>query len=464
MTITDLTVGTAATGNNASVTPGTPSGLADGDLMLIVAAIRNSGAGTVNTPSGWTRLTPSGNVAILGRYYVSGDTMPLVTFTGGVANADTYARALKCRGAGKDVLAATAPVTQANASAANIAYPAVNVLGPGHLVLAALWKQDDATSLTTPSGFTAQGLTNMTTGDDMLVALFTYLQVAEADISAGSSTVTGGVAAISSAAMLSIKPAPSITVQELDLWPPRTQITVSGLTIGDDIELFRVVGGVRTAVRAGSSAAVTDTSFIRVDGEIPFDVPVSYVAAVNAAGEYTTAAVTYDLPGGKAVLSDAISGLSAEVVIESWPEKVYDLQASVIKAGGRNIVVSSDVGMFEATLQLFFEEWSSSENFLTLVRAATEGTLQLRRPLSTYDGVDCYIGIVGMRERRFSQDGTDGRRLWQVTVAETDGWSSALEAQGFTYNDLATAYTGLTYDDVDDDYATYLAVAQADLS
>lgn len=465
MTITDLTVGAATTGNNASVIPGAPSGLAVGDFVLIHAAIRNSGTGTPNTPTGWQRLTVAGDsVALFGRFWQTGDTMPTVSFTGGVANADTYARALKARGVGLDVMTETAAAIQANASAANIAYPALNVPGADHLLVMHLWKQDDATSLATPGGWTAQGLTNMTTGDDMLAALYTQLQTTEADISASSVVVTGGVSAISKAVLVALKPAPSIIATEIDLFPPRVLVTVTGLTLADDVELFRVADGTRTAVRAGEVTGITDTSFVRVDGELPYGTPVSYVVVVNGVAEYSTAAVTYTLPGGKPVLSDAITGESAVVVIAAWDEKAYSRSASVFRVGGRNVVVSGDMGQFEATIQLFLEHYSSTENFFALMSGATEGVLQLRRPATQYDGVDCYIVITDAREKRFSQDGSDGRRLWQISVAETDAWSSGLEASGFTYQDVADAYSGQTYADVEADYATYLALASGDFS
>lgn len=68
--ITFVAAGVAATGNNASVIPGLPAGIAgDRDTLYTLASIRNSGTGTVNVPAGWTAMVDFGNVALLGRKY-----------------------------------------------------------------------------------------------------------------------------------------------------------------------------------------------------------------------------------------------------------------------------------------------------------------------------------------------------------------------------------------------------------
>lgn len=256
---------------------------------------------------------------------------------------------------------------------------------------------------------------------------------------------------------------PAITAVEQDDYPPRVLVSVTGLTIGDAIELYRVVGGERTLVRAGSDDAVPDTSFLRTDAELPFGVPVSYVAVVNETTEYATSSTTYVLPGGKVAMSDAITGTAAEVIIMAWDAREYDRQATVYKVGGRNVVVSADLGMFEADIDIYVDTTSATESVLSLLRVATEGVIQIRQP-GGYDGIDCYVSVLRAAERRHSQDGSDQRRYWTLAVAEVEGWAPALEAQGTTLQDIADAYTGLTLDDLSDDYATLLAIAQAEFS
>lgn len=409
----------------------------------------------------------------------------------------------------------------------------------------------------------------------------------------------------------------SFTAVEQDEYPPRVLLSLTGLTVGDSVELFRVVGGVRTAIRAGSDDAVTDTSFLRIDAELPFGVPVTYLALVNGedyvydttrntfdataeswAGEgttavarvtspvhdgagslratktmssgldsirfndnqgtrdisaagptlaawtlvpadaagtawharlelqdnafawnagtevaltpgtwtlisytppaglmancrsiglqfratgvnasqsvyidtvmqgtspLTTAAVTYVLPGGKVALSDAIAGDAAEVVILAWDEKDHDRDSTLFRVGGRNVAVVGDLGMFTSTIEFYVENTSSRDNLADLLASATEGVVQIRQP-GGYDGVDSYLSILGAAERRFSQDGSDPRRIFAVRVAEVEAWGPTLEAAGFTLQDIADAYEGLTLADIDDDYATLLLLAQGDFS
>lgn len=470
MTITYVGAGTATTGNNASVTPGAVSGVAVGDLVLILASIRNTGTGTVATPSGWVAVKTQGSTKILGRFWRTGDTLPLVTFSGGVANADTIARAFAFRGVSVDALTASTTASQANVSAANIAYPALDVPAAAHAVVLAVWKQDDATSLTTPATFTAVGMTSTTTGDDALQALYYAIQTTEADLSAGTITVTGGVAAVSAAIALALKPAATIGVTEQDVYPPRVLVTVNGLTLGDSVAVYREVGGVRTAVRSATTDAAIDAAYLAVDAELPFGVPVSYVAVVEGQAEYATAATTYDLPGGQVALSDAITGSSAEVVISAVGDKTYTRDATRFRAAGRNIVVSGPQAQAEGTYELFVETTSARDNLMALLAGATEGVIQIRQPGDSeltgqpYDGVDAYLAVDRTTERRFSQDGSDPRRLVTIEYAEVDGWSSALAPRGFTYGDVETHYSGVTYATAALDYATYLAAMQGDFT
>lgn len=255
----------------------------------------------------------------------------------------------------------------------------------------------------------------------------------------------------------------SITATQQDSWPPRVLVSVTALNVGDAIELYRVVGGERTAVRAGEATGLTDTSFLRVDAELPFGTPVSYLAVVNGTDEYGTSAATYTLTGGKVAVTDAISGESAEVVIFSWADKTYTRPASIFKVGGRNVVVAGDLGMFQGDIELHVETTSSRDNLMNLLTNATEGVVQIRQP-GGYDGVDSYLAVLDVAERRFSQDGSDQRRNITLSVAEVEGWAPALEASGFTLQDIGDFYTGLTLQDLSDDYATLLAIAQGDFT
>lgn len=254
----------------------------------------------------------------------------------------------------------------------------------------------------------------------------------------------------------------TITADVQDAWPPRVLVTVSGLTIGDQVVITRMVGATETPVRAGTGAA-TDTAMLAVDAELPFGVPVYYRAVVNGGTPQTTAPVTYVLPGGKVALTDAITGLAAEVMIGKWPEKTFDPETSRFKVGGRTVVVSGEFGMWEGEIEFYVETTSSHDQVMTLISTATEGIIQMRQP-GGYDGVDSYVAVIGARVRRFSQDGSDQRRLIVLQVAEVESWAPALETRSYTYADLEAVYDGLTYADLEADYATYLDLARAELN
>lgn len=227
MTVTAMTTdtpafiaaGTVAHANNASVTPGLPAGITPdvGQLLLIWCAIRNSGTGTPNTPTGWTKLVDCSNAALFGKYYVTGDTAPAISFTGGVANADTSARMFAFSGlsyeidGGKYSAAVAGAQTQLNSSAQNIAYPALTVRRNNCVVLFLGWKQDDWTSVATVGD--AEIIDNATTtGDDQGIVADYDIQTTATDIAAGSFTVTGGASAISRAAVVAFRPLQTATV------------------------------------------------------------------------------------------------------------------------------------------------------------------------------------------------------------------------------------------------------------
>lgn len=253
----------------------------------------------------------------------------------------------------------------------------------------------------------------------------------------------------------------AIAVDTQSTYPPRVLVSVTGLTLGDEVQVSRTVGGIDTPLRGGYTDSADDTSFLVIDSELPFGVPVTHKALVNGTTTYTAGPTTYTLTGNKVALSDAVGGLSAEVVILAWDALTYERQSSVFRVGGRNVVVSGELGQPTSVLELYVEAYSSTENLRQLLEDATEGVIQIRQA-GGYDGVDSYQAVVGASERRFSQDGTDERRIWSLTVAEVEGWGEALEAVGYTLADLDAAYTGLTLADINSDFATLLEIAQAE--
>lgn len=256
----------------------------------------------------------------------------------------------------------------------------------------------------------------------------------------------------------------TITATEQATYPPRVLLTVSGLVVGDAVELRRVVAGVRETMRAGGIEA-TATVHTVTDAELPFGVAVSWDVLDSLTGVTldSTAPLTVTLTGGKVAVSDAISGVAAEVVILEWPERARTAPASTFVIDGRNIVVTGGIGQYTAQVTLYTETTSGANLLQDLLQTCTSGIVQVRQP-GGYAGVDAYWAVLGADDRRFSQDGTDERRLWVLTVAEVSRWAVTLEARAFTLQDIADVYTGLTLAALDADFVTLVDVAQGDFS
>lgn len=214
--------GTLSSAVNASVTPGLPAGLADGDVMVLFASIRNV-AGSVNTPTGWTLWTDGGNFRVFVRIYATGMAAPTVTFTGGVAGADTMARIVKVTNSDYSI----STLFQANASAQNVAHPAMAVapLDPDLFLLIG-WKQSTSTGAT----FTDWTLGNrdaVTAGDD--ATMFWYSRTTSTNVAAGTVTLTGGAAAVSEVAMLRFTRRPYVSQETATVTPTITTVWLKNL-------------------------------------------------------------------------------------------------------------------------------------------------------------------------------------------------------------------------------------------
>lgn len=258
----------------------------------------------------------------------------------------------------------------------------------------------------------------------------------------------------------------AITPTVQDTWPPRVALAVTGLTPGDQVTVYRSVVGGQTAVRGADGVDVDATSFVVTDAELPFGVPVTWLAWVNGTQVATTATDSYPLDGGKVALSDAITGLAAEVVIGAWPSKRRERRATsfaltTLAGSGYNVVVSGPLGQAGGQLEVATTTESDADSLVALVENTTGGVVQLRS--ATQPRNNCYMAVLALEEVRFTQDGTDPERKWVLDYVEVPGWPVGLVAQNWTYDDLATAYTGGDYDALAGDFATYLDLAVADI-
>lgn len=302
-----INVGAAATGNNASLNPALPASLAEGHTMLMLASIRNSGTGTVNTTSGWYVLATSGNMTLFGKVAGPSESVPPVTFAGGVANADTFAQIAAFSNLPLNVIT---QAVQLNGSAANVAYPALTVSINNAVLVLAGWKQDDSTGWAAVATYAEIGEANSTTGDDASQAWDWKAQAVAANITASSFTVSGGGSAISRGMSLALGPyghtptasshtIPASTLTNAGSWQWRVRTwDAAGLVspwssfstfstaaggnvtitdpaadnpagvITDDYDVFWSVAGTTQAayrvklVRTADSATISDTGFV----------------------------------------------------------------------------------------------------------------------------------------------------------------------------------------------------------
>jgi hypothetical protein len=196
---TYVTGGPPVSGNNSSLVATLPIGYQAGDLMLIEASIRNSGTGQPNVPTGYTTVMDASNVKLFGRIVTGGsEPTPTVSFTGGVANADTLVQTAAFRNTS---LTVGNVATQLNSTPAqNIDRPALTVPFDRMMLVQGLWKQDDWTSVSAgTAGWNAiQGNgTISTAGDDAAMSWSYMAQTTKTDIAVDTATVSGGSTAIS---------------------------------------------------------------------------------------------------------------------------------------------------------------------------------------------------------------------------------------------------------------------------
>jgi hypothetical protein len=194
--------GTAAHANNASVAPSLHASTTADDLVLVLAAIRNTAA-AVTTPAGYTQLWPADNasshVKLLGKVAASGEAAPTITFTGGAAGDDTSAQTATFRRA---QCAVHNSASSTNASAQDITTPALATARNNCVIVQFGWKQDDWTSVTGPG--TEIGEPDTTTGNDQGLVWAYTIQTTAAYVAASSFVVTGGAAAVSKGVAVAI--------------------------------------------------------------------------------------------------------------------------------------------------------------------------------------------------------------------------------------------------------------------
>lgn len=210
-----VAAGAASHADNAAVTPALYAGAGIRQLILVFAAIRSSGTGTLVTPTDYTRLPvfpESSNAQLFAKVHTGSESNPTVTPSGG-ASGDTVSAFTfgftvvpsslgTAPGTSLSDIVVIPPFAQLNASAANIAYGSqYPKLFPGgvHLILG--WKQDDYTSVAVPGGFIEILEASTTTGNDQSLYAAYKIDTTPTLTAEGSLAVTGGASAISRSAV-----------------------------------------------------------------------------------------------------------------------------------------------------------------------------------------------------------------------------------------------------------------------
>jgi hypothetical protein len=246
------------------------------------------------------------------------------------------------------------------------------------------------------------------------------------------------------------------------VFPPRVLVSVTGMTSSNiaTATLYRQIGTDRTAVRAATDVPVSgQNALLRIDGEEPFGVPLTYVVsltdAIGSRAELTSSPVTCTVTSD--VISDAIRGVGAHVFIEAWDDKKRTRDATVFNVNGRLVVVGKKRSAAQAQITVSTDTDADGDALQDILNNATEGTILIRKD-ETHPGVDGHLALLDDDERRNWQT---PYRAWDLNTAEADAWPDTLEAAGFTLQDIANNFT--TLQDIADAFpGTLLDIAQYD--
>jgi hypothetical protein len=413
--------GALAAGSNASVFPALPAGLVPGDTMLIVASIRNSGTGTVNTPGGWANLFTSGNVTVLGRVYQTDDPTPTVSFAGGVANATTLAQCIAFRGCRQNLVALVGQsAAQLNGSAQNINVPGLTVTDANQAVVVVAWKQDDWTSITDLSG---QGLTEISDsfsllGDDAAHAIDYKIETGAANFTATTMTVTGGGAAISRALVFTLRPA-------VDLVDP-VLLAVDRFDRADSAQLGTDEWGTPWVVRAATGFAIKNGCAAANDDRVALAPGADVISTldVGTVDHYVQASIPHVTQDGRVGLVvrwvDVNNHTRAYYKTEVRGLLVEDVKAGVVTQLGSTWFIESweamtlGLGVANQTVTLYLGGFPLQ-------------TYQIGRPLTGTS-----IGLYGWWETWSDLPPTlDDLYVWDRVASDLDGvlWTGTVKGR-----------------------------------
>lgn len=485
MSISFVGTGTTATAA-ASVSPTYPSTPTVGQLGVLQVVSGTSTDSTPTTPSGWTLVDSfSGGGGSFGsgsgprrltlfvRVMAGGDAVPTVTVPSGTGSVVTATVTLLSRSGGTGWRWASAFAEDASSgtgfsavAAAALTWAVGDFAYLGYalpLSTVTLSAQALAASGETYGTVTSRFTTAAATGNGARTA------AATTSVSTGAGTAAPTVSATLSAAntgvagVLRIRQATAaLAATAQTVFPPRTLVAATGMKAEDIVEatFYRQQGTDLTAVRAASGIDVTGTdALLRVDAEMPFGVPVSYVAQltdVNGLVWQVTSSgtITSTVPGD--VISDAVNGIGATVELQAPLDKQRDRNATTFNVGGRMVAVSRRRSGASSTVTLRTLTDADGDALDQVLQGATEGVVMIRKQTSL-SRLDGYFAVLSDNERPHWYDEV---RWWDLTTIQAESWPDVLEAAGFTLADIAANFNTLA--DLSAAFPTLLAIALND--
>jgi uncharacterized protein YqgC (DUF456 family) len=462
VTISYSNIGALSTATS-TVAPAIPAGATAGQLAVLQVVSAHTNDSIPTTPSGWSLIgTASGGggsygvgtgprrLTFFARVLLGGDTTPSTSVPAGDANSLLAARVITlartagtgwrwASSFGEDTTSGTG--FSVTGTALSWAVGDLSILGYAlPLSTAALSAEAITASGITFGTVTERADDTVTTGHDARLGTATG-----SGITAGSATTAPTIAATLSAASTGVagvvrlrEASAAITATAQTVFPPRNLVSVTGLTAENiaSVTLYRQVGTTRTAVRAATAVSVTGSNvLLRIDGEQPFGVAVSYVAVltdVNGAqwevsSNSLTSTVTSD------VVSDAITGIGAAVRLQSTSPRKRDRDSSKFNVNGRIVTVSKPRSSASLTIGLQTDSDSATDDLNAVLDSATEGVVLIRHrtTLARIDGH--YAASADEEDPLYYNQVTK----WSMEATATDAWPDSLEAAGFTLQDIA---------------------------
>ncbi|MFI1767527.1 hypothetical protein ACH41H_36520 [Streptomyces sp. NPDC020800] len=486
MTISYGTVGALAQ-HTDTVTPALPAGATAGQLAILQVVSGHPGDNVPSTPSGWSLIGSfSGGGGTFGlnagprrltffaRELAGGDGAPTTAIPSGSSGSMIGARVFtlsRSAGTGWRWAVTFGQDTTSHTAFSAACSTALTFKMGDFCILGYAWPVQSVS--TSARAATATGITFNTAtshlGDAITAGNGARLTAADTSVTAGSGTQAPTVTSTLSAAatgvagLLRIREASSdVTATAQSVFPPRNLVSAMGLT-GDDITtitLYRQVDSNLTPVRAASAVDVTgQASFLRVDAEQPFGVALNYAAVltdVNGA-QWTVYSGPITSNVGSDVVSDAIRGVGAAVQIESPLEWKRDRDTAQFNIGGRIVVVGRPRSSRSGTLTVRTETDDAGDAMNDVLDNATEGILLVRKQV-TLSRLD---GTYALLDDTESPNWYDEFRWFALSVVQADDWPDAMEAAGFTLQDIANNFSTLA--DIAAFFTTtLLAIAQYD--